>query len=523
MRLFWKQFARTICLVMLVFAVFGGILLYSSFEMWLKEEKSRITQDISIMQYAVCSAVSGLPEDYEAVDYAVAQIGESLVKSRGDEQAVVQLYRRDGNQIYSSNSAFQGTLSIENVKMNHVTYEIVKMKDKYFLQSLSRLDSSRGIYYLGIGRDIGYIYVNRKEMYNRYCLILAGAIVVSAILSLIFTAGYIRPIIRLSRQTRRFASGNYDSRMQVRGNDEMAMLMEDFNEMADRLVENMRTLEDYAKSQEEFTAAFAHELKTPLTSIVGYADMLRMMTLSEEDVRMCGDYIFRQGSRLEGLSYKMLELVGIGKQRTQWKPISVPQLCRRAAEMLEVAIRRKNICLDMRVQKGKIWGDEDLLLSLLSNVMDNSRKACEDGGRICVKGIDEGETYLISISDNGRGIPGKDLDKIKEAFYMVDKSRARKEGGAGIGMALCEKIVRLHGGSWQIESTLKEGTSVSICLPMKGQAVQEETAWEDMPVGDEALDMQEEEDDDEQGTTDIAHYGGHFRDSGRSRAGVFSS
>ena len=117
-----------------------------------------------------------------------------------------------------------------------------------------------------------------------------------------------RNMQKLSRATRQFARGKYDVQVDIRSNDEIGMLASDFNWMAGIMNQQMERLQNEAKRQEEFTAAFAHELKTPLTSIIGYADTIRQMELSPEETDMCADYIFRQGKRLQSLSYKLLDM-----------------------------------------------------------------------------------------------------------------------------------------------------------------------------------------------------------------------
>ena len=124
----------------------------------------------------------------------------------------------------------------------------------------------------------------------------------------------------------------------------------------------------------------------------------------------------------------------------------------------------------VEMDKGIICGDRDLLLSLFFNLLDNARKAMDKGekGFILLKGtslIDGG--YEVKVVDNGRGIPKEDINRITEAFYMVDKSRSRREGGAGIGMALCQKIIKLHNATLQIDSRLGEGTVMKVVFPKK--------------------------------------------------------
>lgn len=120
--------------------------------------------------------------------------------------------------------------------------------------------------------------------------------------------------------------------------------------------------------------------------------------------------------------------------------------------------------LEIQAQKGVIYGDRDLLSTVFINFIDNARKASESGQHIWVKGFVNGAGYIITVEDEGRGIPQESLSRITEAFYMADKSRARKEGGAGLGLALCRKILEVHRALWKIESEQGRGTKITVCL-----------------------------------------------------------
>lgn len=497
MKLFWKQFLGILCMVLVLFSVFGSMLLYSSFQMSLNQEKNRISEEIGVFQYAMISSLQSIPKEYEAVDYAVSQIGDSIVKSQGNKKDIIKIYDSEGNLVFESNKSVldidsngdknscyrnQSLRDWLDGNEEQGSYEIVEKKEGYFLTSLSMLKSNKGNYCLEINRNISFLFENRERLYGQYKLILVVVVVISAILTFLLSMFFTRPILRLSKETKSFASGNYESRVQVRGNDEVTTLMEDFNQMADSLCNTMTELEKRVLQQEEFTAAFAHELKTPLTSIIGYGDMLRMMELSSEDCQACGNYIFQQGKRLEILSKKMLELTGIGKQNLQYREISINGLLSKAYEMLQTSFAKKDIQWNCNMEESMVWGDEDLLLSLVCNLLDNSRKACDKQGIITCVGKKVKEGYMFSVEDNGRGIPDEELDKIKEAFYMVDKSRARNEGGAGLGMALCEKIVKVHKGWWQIESELGIGTTITICLPDNENVTMQSESLEEMEV-----------------------------------------
>ena len=173
---------------------------------------------------------------------------------------------------------------------------------------------------------------------------------------------------------------------------------------------------------------------------------------------------------MESLSHKLLELVSLDKAPLVKKPINTRDLEENIRNTMRPVFKQKQINGKVILEKARIYGDKDLLLSLLYNLLDNAGKAVEPGGFILLKGTRMTEGYEFKVVDNGRGIPKEEIERITEAFYMVDKSRSRKEGGAGIGMALCKKIVQLHGGTLQIDSRPGEGTVIKITLPQKEEA-----------------------------------------------------
>lgn len=164
--------------------------------------------------------------------------------------------------------------------------------------------SKIGNFYVEIDKEINFIFEDRNTLYKNYRIALIALFVFSAILSFLFSISFTNPIRKLAAATMDFANGNYKKRVKVRGNNEITALIKDFNSMAKQLEDNIHKLEEDARRQEEFTEAFSHELKTPLTSIIGYADMLRSMKLSEEDVIISAGYIFKEGKDLKDLLIK---------------------------------------------------------------------------------------------------------------------------------------------------------------------------------------------------------------------------
>lgn len=217
--------------------------------------------------------------------------------------------------------------------------------------------------------------------------------------------------------------------------------------------------------QRQLLGSLAHELKTPMTAILGYAQTLQRVKLPQEKQEKALSYIESECRRLSGLSAKMLELTGLYQEegRLELREISLAGLFDRAQEVARYRLKQKDIRLEREIScpRETLWGDEDLLMSFLLNLIDNGCKATEPGGRLVLTADRRG----IGLRDFGCGIPQEEISRVTEAFYMVDKSRSRKAGGAGLGLALCRQIAELHGARLQIESCPGEGTLVLMCWP----------------------------------------------------------
>lgn len=468
MSLFWKQFVGIMGILLVFFTIFGSILLQDSFQTALEQETDSVLEETAMIQYAFLTAMDTLPKIYRSESETVGGVMESIGKSTGSSgRNSLFVYTMEKQLCYQKGSHVS-TLLEKAPGENIMLFRMTGQGQEHYLETLSCIKTQNGTYYLECNRDIQYLYENRDSLYRRYRVALFGMMGAAVLVSLFFSSGYTAPIRRLSGATRALAEGHYSRRIRPKGNDEITRLQQDFNRMAEHLEKNIMELEDAARRQEEFTGAFAHELKTPLTSIIGYGEMLMSMELSEEDRRISAEYIYKEGKRLERLAYKMLELIGVDKQNILLQPVDVSDLAEELQKMTEALVSEKDINLSVQVEPGKIWGDRDLLLSLFTNLIDNARKACPRQGKICLGGRRVRAGYLLHVRDNGIGMEQEELSRITEAFYMVDKSRARKEGGAGLGMALCNKIVALHHAVWEIQSQPGEGTVIGILFPEQG-------------------------------------------------------
>ena len=169
-----------------------------------------------------------------------------------------------------------------------------------------------------------------------------------------------------------------------------------------------------------------------------------------------------EGMRLEALAFKLLQLSSLDQKELTREEVSIEDMTEDLRLSMEQRAREKQVTIDYDLTPGYLRVEYDLFKTAIMNLIDNALKSGTD--RIEVIGRAEGG-YTLSVSDHGRGIAPEDLQRVKEAFYMVDKSRSRKEHGAGLGLSLCERIVEAHGGELTIDSTPEVGTTVRIHLP----------------------------------------------------------
>lgn len=482
MRLYGKVFLCILLLVSISFGVFGAILIQSSFQSTWNREVEIGKNENQMLKFTLETALNTIPGDAGSEYYKsneIANVVNSVRQGMRLQDAQITLINADKEIVYTSNKQEQGIVLydakyqkvneklFDKVTSEQSGYQVYQQKNQYYLTVMSMIDTrlmETGMR-LETTVNITHIYKEREQMMRTYRYVMMGVLFGVVIVAVVLSYFLTRSVRHLSKVTRQFADGDLDSRAKVKSRDEVGMLADDFNQMADELQNRVLSLEDQAQRQEEFTAAFAHELKTPLTSIIGYADMLRSMNLTEAERMKASDYIYSQGKRLESLSYKLLELLVLKKQKFEQVKFDADFLVENVYDLTEVGVREKGITLNKHVEQGVIYGEKDLLVSLFANLIDNSKKASESGTNIWIKGEQREDGYAITVEDEGRGMTEEELGRITEAFYMVDKSRSRKEGGAGLGMTLCNQIVALHGASWEMESELGRGTCITVIFP----------------------------------------------------------
>lgn len=236
------------------------------------------------------------------------------------------------------------------------------------------------------------------------------------------------------------------------------------------IIKNITENEKLNSMRKEFVANVSHELKTPLCSIKGYSETILDRDLEKEEITKFAKVINDEANRMDRIVADLLQLSRFDYNKNVWnrEKINVDDLTKQIVENMQYVALEKNHNLKCVVNMipGPIYADKDGISRVIINILSNSIKYTPDGGEITVYiGAAGGKAYLKFV-DNGIGIPEKDLKRIFERFYRVDKARSRQMGGTGLGLSIVKEIVEAHDGTIEIKSEAGVGTEVIVTLPI---------------------------------------------------------
>lgn len=472
MKFHLKMTFSMLALLSLLFGIGGSMLIFASFRESLEREKAAAFGDYR-MAWGTLQIVNGLQPYLDRE--AFSQTMEQLYQQNSSFWASLRLSTAE-EAIYEGGDVQTLTFHMnEDVEIptpgDCLFYVLEDSKGAHFLVLSGAVETNGDILYLTTSQSINELYTARDDLQRSYFRVFLVMCLLCGILSYTVSRVLTSPLKDLSRVSRMIASGHYTSRVRIQSQDEIGELSQDFNAMAKQLNADVQQKERYIEQlrlsverQERFVGSFAHEMKTPMTSLIGYADLIRSGTLTQEEQAEAADYLYSEGKRLESLSRKLLELLVIRQQGLSLIPVSPGALVEQLARQLEPVYRRKGIQLSWDCEEGRCLIEPDLVWSLLLNLADNAQKSMESGGllQFQLKMLDDG--CLIRVLDSGRGIPPQALEHLTEAFFRVDKARSRKQGGFGLGLTLCQEIVTLHNGNMKFENRPEGGACVTVEL-----------------------------------------------------------
>ena len=344
---------------------------------------------------------------------------------------------------------------------NHLNRPEIQEAFEKGVASSSRVSEtmSKTLFYYAIRLDNGTVMrVSRvaDSMFAVFQNILPSAAGVCAILFLIcwvlssyFTKSLVEPIEKM-------AENLSEPGVEV-PYKEMAPFMATIRQQHEDILRN-------AQMRQEFTANVSHELKTPLTAISGYAELIEHGMASKETAARFAGEIHKNAARLLALINDIIQLSRLdgGKKQREYMMLDLYELAQECVDMLTLNAQKQNVTMHILGKKSVVFADKQLMEALVYNLCDNAIRYNNRGGSVTVTVDQEnGHTYLV-VKDTGIGISRENQERVFERFYRVDKSRSKATGGTGLGLAIVKHIVAQHGAKMSLESEEGKGTEIRV-------------------------------------------------------------
>ena len=406
--------------------VCGFLLLRASAKGMIRSAQDNAVSELGMLNTSFTSAASK-NLDAGASDSLRRSVLVYVFQSYADDTFSGSQYvlKRGGESFYN-NSGYAPDVLLDGLEQNTVTWQGEKL-----FAAVTETELLRETYQIYLIRNVTDLYDSIHRLRLQFYVICAAAVLLSAALILWATARTLRPLKTLEKEAAAMARGEYHARIPLpkrspKPVDEIAAVSESFNRMAAAVEQHIDAVTAVAEERKMLIGALTHEMKTPMTAIIGYADLLERAKLSKAQREEAVSFIHREAQRL--MAEKTLETVAV----------------RHGA-----ALRY--------VENGESFSaDPDLVVGVLINLVDN---ACAAGAKHVT--VAAGENRL-SVADDGCGIPQAILDKVTQPFFRADKARSRRGGHAGLGLALAARVAELHRARLVIESAEGKGTTVSL-------------------------------------------------------------
>ncbi|MGL4739551.1 MAG: ATP-binding protein [Sarcina sp.] len=368
----------------------------------------------------------------------------------------------------TSNLQIEGARpEISDAQLNTAHFILRDISGNNYIFVSSKMSIKGNLYTLVVAENINYLQNDKIYNFKMFGVLNIIVIILLGLGMYIVSKRITRPIEELKEIAQKVKDKDFSGRVDKIGDDEVGELALIFNSMMQVIEDNIDELESLNETKQRFINNLTHEMKTPITSIIGYSDLLLKSNINEESKLKALGYINSQGKRLEKLSGVLIRLIMIQNQKIDLRSISIAGIVNDSIAVLKYKLEFAKIKIVDDVKEAQVVCDKDLVEVLVINIIDNAIKASEEQTTINVIGSLKNNKYSLEIIDEGKGISKKDLEKIKEPFYMVDKSRAESNKNIGLGLAICTEICKRNNIGFYIESELGKGTKVTLVFEVE--------------------------------------------------------
>ena len=456
-----KLLSLYMVIYLVVITVVGITVTENSYQLLRQQE---IKRSMSEEQNIYSNVLLYLLNDNPSSD-SLSSYGLSIVELFSGNNSYLEVFDQNLNLIASNSPAVWNQQREELQVAADGEVSIILRHDEqgnYYLFISNLIEARQQKLVLCMVKDINYIEVQRREEYQFFMLAGLLGLLASSLFVAAFGYWLLRPVRELDKAAQNIAAGNYDQRVSVNSNDEIGSLAQQFNRMADEIEGRIQQLQLESVRQQRFIDNLTHESRTPLTSIIGYAELLQKVDYDPALFQKGLNYIHSEGKRMLNLNNMLLDLTFYREKNFELLPQPVLPICREVQEIITVRAAERNITIEVQGDDFVLPLDSDLMKSLLLNLVDNALKASNDNSRIIIGTVLNEDAKVLYVQDFGRGMEAKELEKIKEPFYRVDKARSRKDGGVGLGVAICNQIAHTLQGRLDYESEPNKGTTAKI-------------------------------------------------------------
>lgn len=462
---------------MIVFAIIfniSGVLIIEEnhTNMLSQEVDNTLSQTDAIYKgITAMSPVFKIYNDEEYTNELLKTYAQNFVYGSGQDINYLEIIDGNDQTIYTNINFELPSIRIEydQIKTDEINYILRELEGRTYLFSSVSVPVEHTTYHISYIRDLTHLYINRIQEYQFFMLLDVIALMIYLVSMFVLSKSITKPIEKMVHSTKVIASGHYNERVQVKTNDEMGRLAQDFNEMAKAVEMKVNELAKSNEEKQTFINNFTHELRTPLTSILGYTDFLRKSPYNEELYLEALETIYSEGKRLEVISVKLMNLVLLEKENLPLQKGNLKDIIESILPILKMKTSPYHIHLVTECEDGELLMDVDLMKSLIINLVENAIKASKEGSNIWIRCESSKSEVILSVEDQGCGISPEHIDKITQPFYMVDEVRTTKNNGLGLGLSICKKIIHLHQGELLIESQLNQGTKMMIKFRKGGE------------------------------------------------------
>lgn len=402
-----------------------------SFPITLLFSNTSMKNELQLSQKSIAQAILELSEQTELSIDEIIHLTSSLLYSIQEVQELPS---------HISSEAFHDIKPYQSVFLPRLLTTVLKLDDSYIVIALNPQNN---------------MLQNALTRIHSSILVF---ILIGCLLSILMFKRMIRPIGDLTSATQKVAKGNFDVHVENNSPDEIGQLARNFNLM-------VQELKDIDYLRKDFISSVSHEFKTPLASIEGFAKLLQMPTLSQEEREEYTEIIIEEASRLSRLSTNILKLSKLENQKFVYNTstFSLDEQIRKCVLLLEYEWSKKNINLHIELEPTPFTGDEELLQQVWLNLVGNAIKFSSENSSICIILYATDTLLKVKISDTGIGMDEKIIKRIFEKFYQGDKSHSYS--GNGLGLSLVKKILDLCNGTVSVESTPGVGATFTVSLP----------------------------------------------------------